>query len=71
MHLIVIGKCAQDVGWSMAVEHWLAKVAYGIAIVALNIVNLTYVENKKVWNIDYDYIQNVLSNYEVSIHVII
>ena len=67
MHLIVIGKCAQDVGWSMAVEHWLAKVAYGIAIVALNIVNLTYVENKKVWNIDYDYIQN----YEVSIHVII
>ena len=49
----------------------MAKVAYGIAIVALNIVNLTYVENKKVWNIDYDYIQNVLSNYEVSIHVII
>ena len=49
----------------------MAKVAYGIAIVALNIVSLTYVENKKVWNIDYDYIQNVLSNYEVSIHVII
>ena len=45
----------------------MAKVAYGIAIVALNIVNLTYVENKKVGNIDYDYIQN----YEVSIHVII
>ena len=63
MHLIVIGKCAQDVGWSMAVEHWLAKVAYGIAIVALNIVNLTYVENKKVWNIDYDYIQNVLKMF--------
>ena len=47
----------------------MAKVAYGIAIVALNIVNLTYVENKKVWNIDYDYIQNNV--YEVSIHVII
>ena len=46
MHLIMMTKCAQDVGWIMVVEHWLAKVAYGIAIVALNIVNLKYVENK-------------------------